>query len=106
MRKPIIAAIALTASACIPGNSPIRIVGTIGLDNKCVPDTSVIVSRGSLDLAGAGAYIATLLVDSELTIPTNMDMNGVDLVSPGTRSPPTSSPRTRPRSSATRSARA
>jgi hypothetical protein len=83
MRTLIIAALALTSAACIPGNSPVRVVGTIGTDDMCKVVEEVQVFRGVLDVAGSGAYVVNLQLESELAMPVNQDQNGNNLVAPG-----------------------
>lgn len=82
--KHIVALIAsaLAASACVPGNGPIRVTGTFPYDDKCEAG-DVAVARGRLDLGGAGSYFVVAKIDNEALEVTTKDFRGNVISQPG-----------------------
>jgi hypothetical protein len=69
-------------SACIPGNSPIRIEGATDVTDKCLPGSDMIL-HGTLDISGPGTYIVGFQVHSEIAAPSQPNTNMTELDTPG-----------------------
>jgi hypothetical protein len=71
-------------SACVPGNSPIRIVDFLPVDtSKCTAADMNTIESGRLDASGAGVYLVGVSVDSDLAKVTQLDSTGAPISGPG-----------------------
>jgi hypothetical protein len=77
MRNWILGLMLLTGLGCVPGNSPIRIIQTQALDTDCKTSDMLQIAHGVLDIAGNGAYIVDLAVESEIAPPPMTQTNSM-----------------------------
>jgi hypothetical protein len=78
----IVAVLFLAAAGCVPGNSPIRIVGAFPLDpTTCKTSmTAPMQGSGTLDVSGSLTYIIDFDVESDAVVaPPLADVNGINL---------------------------
>src|SRR4051794_6466878 len=73
MRNLIAGVVFLLSAGCIPGNSPIRIIGAFDLDAKCMIGMTERL-RGFLDISGPGTYVTDFRIESEIL--SQMSVNG------------------------------
>ncbi len=94
MRKLYTALLSFTvllATSCVPGESPIRILGFFSVDTgmggaECMLTNDVGQTRGRLDASGGGDYVVVMQVASDVTSqPVLQNARGLDLTGPGSR---------------------